>query len=246
MLIRRGMGWAGEGASQAGCPSGQWNASLQTCCAPGDGTVAAMDDPCSIFNQPGYLSEQTTVQQQAESGDAGNFSSELTALNNYTQPQQQAALDCVSNPGLVYTDAWGNRVTCPAAEVNDNGIMVSAYTAEQIAAMIAGQFNVSSEPANAFAGTTVAPPVGTTVPAAAIQAAAPKPGTTTTGSSGSTGSTGSGGSGGTSNSSSTSGLDLSFLTDSTIISGMANWEVIALGFGAVLLLPSIIAAMGRR
>lgn len=247
MLIPRGMGWAGEGASQSGCPSGQWNANLQTCCAPGDGTVPAMDDPCSIFNQPGYESEQATVQQQAISGDAGTQSSTLAQLVNYTQPQQQAALDCVSNPGNSYVDAWGNKVTCPSAAVDDNGIMVSAYTAPQIAAMIASQFNVATEPANAFVGTTVVPPAGT-VPAAAIQAVAPAPPktTTTTTTTGSpAGSTNTGGSTGTTNTGSSS-VDLSFLTDDSLISGIPNWGVAFGALAALMILPGIISSMGRR
>lgn len=246
MLMPRGMGWAGEGASASTCPSGQWNPSLQTCCAPGDGTVPAMDDPCSIFNQPAYLATQTQAQSDAEAGDAGNFSSELVALNNYTQPVQQAAIDCVSNPGNSYTDAWGNQVQCPAAEMNDNGIWVSIYTAPQIAAMIAGQFNIATEPANAFAGTTVTQPGGT-VPSTAISTVAPAttahPTTKTPISS--TGSSAPAGSTGTSNLLLT-GVDLSFLTDDSLISGVPNWGVAFGALAALMILPGIISSMGRR
>lgn len=247
MLMPRGMGWAGEGASQSGCPSGQWNSNLQTCCAPGDGTVPAMDDPCSLFNQQPYLQEQATVQAQAIAGDAGTQSATLAAIENYSQPVQTAALNCVSNPGLKYTDNWGNPVTCPSQSVNDNGIMVSAFTAEQLAAMIQPVYATAPLPADAYAGTTVVPPAGT-VPAAAIQAVAPAPPktTTTTGSGSPAGSTNAGGSNSTSTSTSSSGVDLSFLTDDSLISGIPNWGVAFGALAALMILPGIINSMGRR
>ena len=52
------LGWAGEGATQANCPSSQWNSNLNVCCAPGDGSVPAEADPCSILNNPNYLQAQ--------------------------------------------------------------------------------------------------------------------------------------------------------------------------------------------
>ena len=140
--------YVGAGADQANCPSGQWNSSLQVCCAPGDGSVPAMDDPCSILNSAGYLGEQAAVQQQAIAGSAGNASSTLAQLDGYSQPVQTAALTCVSNPGNTYTDNWGNVVTCPSLAVDDNGIMVSAYTAQQLAAMLYPSFSNAPTPAN--------------------------------------------------------------------------------------------------
>ena len=154
----RGLGqFPGAGADQASCPSGQWNSNLQTCCAPGDGSVPASEDPCSILNTPGYDQEQAAVQQQAIQGAAGNASSTLAQLVGYSQPVQTAALTCVSNPGLTYTDNWGYQVTCPSLEVDDNGIEVSAYTPQQLAAMIQPTY-ATTLPSNAYAGTTVAPP----------------------------------------------------------------------------------------
>lgn len=156
---RRGMGWAGEGASQATCPSGQWNPNLGVCCAPGDGTVSAMGDPCSLFNQSAYESTQAQAQADAEAGDAGDFSSELTALNGFTQPVQTAALTCWNNPGHTYVDPWGNTITCPSASVNMNGILVSAYNTVQLAQMLGGQIT-GPQPNNAYTGTTVTNPNG--------------------------------------------------------------------------------------
>lgn len=246
------IGWAGEGASQSTCPSGQWNANLQTCCAPGDGTVAAMDDPCSLFNQQPYLSEMATVQAQAIAGDAGNQSGTLAELNNagYSQPVQTAALTCVSNPGLSYVDNWGNPVTCPADEVNDNGIMVSAFTPAQLAAMIQPKYasgplpnsavnTVQSNP-NVIASS--APVVKTVTPAPQTNALSNSAAQTTTGSgvtptavantSNVSGNSSNGQGGAPAPDVTVGGVDITSWLES-------NWILVAAGAAALLILPGL-------
>jgi hypothetical protein len=256
MLMPVGLGqYAGAGQPQSGCPSGQWNPSLNVCCAPGNGTVSAEDDPCSILNTPGYLSEQAQVQQQAIEGAAGNQSGTLAELVGYSQPIQTAALNCVSNPGLKYTDEWGNQVSCPSQEVDDNGIEVSAFTAAQLAAMIQPSYATTLLPANAFTGTTISnpitssTPVGGSVPAAAVKAVAPSApsGPVASGSTNTSGSSGSSGSTNTSGTSNAgSSVDLSFLTDDSLISGIPNWGVAFGALAALMILPGIINSIGRR
>lgn len=125
------------GATQANCPSGQWNSNLNVCCAaPG---TPAVQDPCSIFNQPAYLATQSAAQESALSGQSGTLDqSILESVSQYDQNVQSDAINCVSNPGLQFTDNTGQVVVCPAPYTMDNGIPVSIYTAAQIAAMIAG------------------------------------------------------------------------------------------------------------
>lgn len=163
--------FVGQGATQANCPSGQWNNNLNVCCAPAG--TPAVDDPCSIFNQPAYLQTQATAQQQAIAGGAGPLgASILESVAGYDQNIQSDAINCVSNPGLTFTDNTGKSITCPQPYTMDNGIPVSIYTAAQIAAMIAPTGATPTTPDNAPNNIleASAPTKVTVTPAAQINA----------------------------------------------------------------------------
>lgn len=147
-LIRgRGMGASGSTAASCTSPN-YWDDGISTCCAP-VGTPAAAD-PCSILNQPGYLAAQAAdVGPLTSSGvpiSAGNGpgAAELAEVAGYPNQVQTDAIDCWSNPGNLFVNAMGQTISCPAASVNDNGIMVSAYTPGQIAAMLSPTDTASS------------------------------------------------------------------------------------------------------
>ncbi len=157
---RRGFGLIrGLGLS---CPAGQtptnmYDGSVKCCGGP-----TPESDPCSYLNTANYQATQAAAQQQAIQGAAGpQGAALLQSIENYPQNVQQDAIDCVSNPGATFTDAFGMQVTCPAPSTSPvPGINVSIYTPAQIAAMIAGQSTpapAQETPIN-LAGTTYTPP----------------------------------------------------------------------------------------
>lgn len=165
-LIRgRGMGASGSDASSCTAPN-YWNGSINTCCAPLGTTPAA--DPCSILNQPGFLAAQAAdVGPLGANGvplSAGNGpgAAELASIASYPNNVQTDAINCWSNPGLLYINSMGQTVSCPSASVSDNGIPVSAYTVAQLAAMLAPTDTPSTLLAgNAPFAAPGAAPVGT-------------------------------------------------------------------------------------
>ena len=237
------------------CPSGQVPTAMYTgdtvCCgAPGTPPEA---DPCSYVNTPQYVATQTAAAAAALApGGAGPMGAALLeSVSQYPQNVQKDALNCVSNPGLTFVDDEGISITCPAAETDDNGIYVSIYTPAQIAAMISGAATPATETAINVAGTTL--------PASLIQSAVPSlPGyqstapvastvqggsnATAPAASSSTATTGSTSSNSTATST-TSTLDLSFLTNDSLISGVPNWGVAAGVIIALMFLPKM---MGGR
>jgi hypothetical protein len=129
-----------------------YDGSTKCCGAPGTPPEA---DPCSYINSPQYVATQQAAAAAALlPGGAGPIGAALLAsISQYPQNVQSDALNCVSNPGLTFTDPQGFQITCPAAFTNDNGIKVSIYTPAQIAAMIAGAATPSNETAINVAGT---------------------------------------------------------------------------------------------
>jgi len=128
------------------CPAGQvatpqYDGSTKCCGAPGTPPAA---DPCSILNNPSFLAAQAAdVGPLGPNGvplSAGNGpgAAELASIAGYPNSVQTDAIDCWNNPGLLYVDAMGKTISCPAPSVNMNGILVSAYTPAQLAAMISG------------------------------------------------------------------------------------------------------------
>ncbi len=149
LVRRRGMGQA--------CPPGQtltnmYDGSTKCCGGP-----TPESDPCSYLNTPGYIATQQQAAADAIAGGAGpNNAPILAALAQYPQNVQTDAIDCVSNPGSTFTDAYGKTVTCPAASTSPvPGINVSIYTPQQIAAMISGQATPSYETPINVAGTKI-------------------------------------------------------------------------------------------
>lgn len=149
--LRRGMGATGSDANSC-TPPNSWNQFKGVCCAP-PGTPPAAD-PCSILNDPGYLASQAAdvgpLQSNGVPVSAGNGAgaAELAEVAGYPNSVQTAAMNCWNNPGLVYTDPFGSQIKCPAASVNMNGILVSAYSPGQLAAMLSTQ----ATPAETFLG----------------------------------------------------------------------------------------------
>ena len=148
------LGWAGEGANQANCPSGQWNSNLQVCCAPGDGTVPAEADPCSILNNPGFVQQQNTdvanevsfLQSTNSPGNSNqlllnNIQAGLSVPNNIAQDAEA----CQYSPGASFTDAAGVQIQCPAGSVEQAaGIYVSQYSLDQLTSMLNSQYGAAS------------------------------------------------------------------------------------------------------
>ena len=250
LMFVRGLGWAGEGANQAQCPSGQWNASLNVCCAPGDGTVTAMEDPCSILNNPAFIAQQNSQIQQDIATAGPLEQSTLLALTSVPINIGNDAVRCQSNPGLTFVDSMGVTITCPSASHTDlttGGQPMSTYSEAQLAAMLNAQYGGTAvvapgdaayvtPPASTVQPTqqqmkTAAPPAGSSAPAGS------SPGSTS-------GSTPGSGSGSTTSASSSSSIDLSFLTDSSLISGLPNWAVAFGAIAALMILPGLIG--GRR
>ena len=256
LMFVRGLGWAGEGANQAQCPSGQWNASLNVCCAPGDGTVTAMEDPCSILNNPAFIAQQNQqIAQDVASIPANSYEGQtMAALLAVPINIGNDAVRCQSNPGLTFVDSMGVTITCPSAshtDVTTGGQPMSIYSEADLAKMLNSQYGGAAAilPGNAV----YAPPPASTVQPTQQQmkTAAPPPAGSSTdsasggsSSSGSSGGSGSGSGSGGSTSSSTSSIDLSFLTDSSLISGLPNWAVAFGAIAALMILPGLIG--GRR
>jgi hypothetical protein len=154
ILLPRGFGLV-RGLGQT-CPAGQvatpqYDGSTKCCGAPGTPPAA---DPCSILNNPAFLAAQATdvgplgpngVPLSAGTGAGG---AELAEVAGYPNSVQTAAIYCWNNPGLTYTDPFGTAITCPSPSLNEDGILVSAYSAGQLAAMLSTQ----ATPAGTFAG----------------------------------------------------------------------------------------------
>jgi hypothetical protein len=247
MLMPRGFGLRGLGDGPGSCSNGgAWDPGLQVCCAP-PGTPP-LQDPCSILNNPNFINQQN-AQIQEDIATAGPLEqSTLTALTTVPINIGNDAVYCESNPGVTFVDGMGVKVTCPASshtDVTTGGQPMSTFSEAELAAMLNAQYGGTAvnTPGNA---AYVAPPASTVQPSQQqLQVATLPPGSSGSSiSSGSTnGSSGSSGSSG-STSSASAGIDLSFLTSSSLISGVPNWMV---GFGAIaalMILPSLIG--GRR
>lgn len=157
-LVRRGRGFGASGSTAATCTSpNYWDGGLNTCCAP-VGTAPA-DDPCSILNNPAFLSAQETDTGPIGSESGGVDQTILNSLAPYSNEVQQAALNCWSNPGLTYTDNFGNTITCPSPSLDMNGIEVSSYSQAQLAQMLQSQATASPTLAgnSPYAVTPIAP-----------------------------------------------------------------------------------------
>jgi hypothetical protein len=232
----------------------------QQCCGvPGTPPEA---DPCSILNNPAFLAAQA-----ADVGPIGpngvplsspQFAStsptNLADIAGYPNNVQQDVITCSMSPGVTFVDSTGISVTCPAETSNENGILVSAYTYGQLAQMLAPGITAATPTDllgnQPFALPSAAPvtanapapssPAQVTVPAAQIQAASSSTPASASNGGGSTAAD----AGSSSSSSSTSGIDLSFLTDDSLISGIPNWGVAFAAVAALMILPSLIG--GRR
>jgi hypothetical protein len=253
-----GMGRLGQTCNNGG----YWNPSLAVCCAP-TGTPPEAD-PCSILNSPGFLAAQAAdvgplgpdgvplSSPQFGSGSPTN----LADIVGYPNNVQQDVITCSMSPGVTFVDSTGISVTCPAETSNENGILVSAYTYGQLAQMLApgitaatptdllGNQPFALPPAAPVTAKAPAPssPAQVTVPAAQIQAASNAPASAPASNGG--GSTAAAAGSSSSSTSSTSGIDLSFLTNDSLISGVPNWGVAFAAVAALMILPSLIG--GRR
>lgn len=158
-VIGRGFSGYRRGFGQLTCPSGQQPTASytgQTVCCGVPGTPPEAD-PCSYINSPQYVATQQQAASAAlQPGGAGLLgTSILQSIDQYPQNVQNDAIDCVSNPGLTFTDPMGIQVTCPSAQNDDNGIPVSIYTAAQIAAMLAPTVTPAQETAANVVGTSI-------------------------------------------------------------------------------------------
>lgn len=254
MLMPRGIGLGdGPGSCSNG---GAWDPGLKVCCAP-SGT-SPMQDPCSILNNPSFIAQQNSQIQQ-DIATAGPYEqSTLLALTSVPINIGNDAVYCESNPGVTFTDSMGVKVTCPSAshtDVTTGGQPMSTYSEAQLAAMLDAQYGGSVSAVNGNA--PYVPPPATTVQPTQQQlqtAAPPLAGSTTGGSttggssspSGGSSSPSASGSGSSSSSSAaaSTGIDLSFLTDDSLISGLPNWAVAFGALAALMILPGLIG--GRR
>ena len=240
-----GMGRLGQTCNNGG----YWNPSLAVCCAP-TGTPPEAD-PCSILNSPGFLAAQAAdvgplgpdgvplSSPQFGSGSPTN----LADIVGYPNNVQQDVITCSMSPGVTFIDPMGVSVTCPSATSDENGILVSAYSYGQLAQMIAPGITAAT-PKNLIGNQPFAEPIekpatpqpsttapSTTVPANQIAAAAagsPAPAAPTS----------------NSTATSSNSMDLSFLTDDSLISGLPNWAVAFGALAALMILPGLIG--GRR
>jgi hypothetical protein len=243
MLMPRGLGLSCPPGQQ---PTNMYDGSTQCCGVPG---TSCEEDPCSFCNSAGYLATQQQAQANAIAGDAGNASAMLAAIAGYPQNVQNDAIRCQTNPGLTFVDEMGITVTCPSpshSDITTGGQPFSNYSVPQLAAMLAQGATPKTETPNNL--------VGVQVPAAAIQSITPAkgpavttgsgpagtPGATTSGSPGGSGGSNGSSSNGSSSNSSTGTMDLSFLTDSSLINGVPNWMVGFGGLALLLILPNML------
>jgi hypothetical protein len=258
MLMPRGIGLGdGPGSCSNG---GAWDPGLNVCCAP-SGTPP-MQDPCSILNNPAFIAQQNAYIQQdlataSPFPDSFDYQT-LVALTSVPVNIGNDAVRCQSNPGTTFVDSMGVTITCPSASHTDEttaGQPMSIYTEAQLAQMLNSQYGGAAAilPGNA----AYAPPPASTVQPTQQQlqtAAPPLAGSTTGGSttggssspSGGSSSPSASGSGSSSSSSAaaSTGIDLSFLTDDSLISGLPNWAVAFGALAALMILPGLIG--GRR
>ena len=227
-----------------------------------------MQDPCSILNNPAFIAQQNNqIQQDLASLPVGSFEYQtLQALTSVPINIGNDAVYCESNPGVTFTDSMGVKVTCPSpshTDVTTGGQPMSTYTEAQLAQILNSQYGATAVvmPGNA----AYHPPPATVQPTQGqLNTVAPGPvGSTGSGASGGSsssggasggatgsaapgGSTGSPAPGGSTGSGSTSssGVDLSFLTNSTLITGLPNWAVAFGAIAALMILPGLIG--GRR
>ena len=142
-LVPRLRGMGASGSTEASCTSpNYWDSGSGICCAP-IGTPPEAD-PCSILNSQGFLQAQATDVGPINpatgvpiSAGTGPGAAELAEVAGYPNNVQTDAMNCWNNPGLTFVDAMGITINCPAPALDDNGIYVSAYSAGQLAAMLA-------------------------------------------------------------------------------------------------------------
>lgn len=246
MLMPRGVGLRGLGDGPGSCSNGgSWNPGLNVCCAP-PGTPA-LQDPCSILNNPAFIAQQNSQIEQDIATSGPLEQSTLLALTSVPINIGQDAVYCESNPGVTFTDASGVQITCPSPSHTDlttGGQPMSTFSEAQLAQMLNSQFGSK---ASAIVGNKpfVAPtPVSTVQPTQGqINSVAPTLPGGSTNSVGAAAGTTSGSTAGSSSTGST-GLDLSFLTNTSLISGVPNWMVGVGAVAALMILPGLIG--GRR
>jgi hypothetical protein len=237
------------------CPSGQqptsmYNGTQQCCGVPGTPPEA---DPCSILNNPAFLAAQASdvgpigpngVPLSSPTFPAGSPTN-LSDIASYPNNVQQDVITCSMSPGVTFVDSMGVSVTCPAETSNENGILVSAYTYGQLAQMLSGGIEAATptdlignqpfaQPIPVSTSKVPAPssPTQPTVPASQIQNAAGSISSSTNTNTGA------------SPLPATTGVDLSFLTNDSLVSGIPNWGVAFAAIAALMILPSLIG--GRR
>jgi hypothetical protein len=252
MMMPRGYGLRGLGDGPGSCSNGgSWDQYLNVCCGP-PGTPA-MQDPCSILNNPAFIAQQNAEISQ-DIATAGPIEQPtLEALTSVPINIGNDAVYCQSNPGITFVDSMGVTITCPSAshtDVTTGGQPMSTYTTAQLASMLNAQYGSQSPNTSGNAAAVITAPakvqptqqqLSTVTPAVPVG-----PSTSPISTSGATSTSGaaSTGSNGSTSTASSSGIDLSFLTDTSLISGVPNWIV---GFGAIaalIILPGLIG--GRR
>lgn len=131
------------------------------CCGdPSDPNYSAYADPCSY---------QNTVAQYSAPPPSDN--ADANALLSYPNNIAMDAYACFASPGVSFVDEAGVSITCPSAtEPSPAGGVQSAYTVQQLAAMLNGGV-VSPLTAATTAGTNLTPtPAG---PANVLNTVAP-------------------------------------------------------------------------
>ena len=141
-----------RGMGQTCTNGGAWDPGLQVCCAP-PGTPA-MQDPCSILNNPNFIAQQNSQIQQDLATSGPIELPTLQALTSVPINIGNDAVYCQSNPGVTFVDSEGIKVTCPSAshtDVTTGGQPMSTYTTAQLAAMLNATYGAQSpvNPGNA-------------------------------------------------------------------------------------------------
>ena len=248
MMIPRGMGLTCQPPL---IPTNTSEASIfkgaLTCCGDhSDPNYNGAADPCSWMNtNPDYLAANAAENTPAFVSAATGGNPVAVDLTQYPENVQADAYACYSSPGATFTDHMGVVINCPAGSVMTPAGPVSKYSVVQLAAMLAPNATPKiPTAANLFSpGPLGLPSVQPTQ--GQINSTAPPPGqipptpgaADTSMPSNSTG-------GSSSTSSLTSGVDLSFLTNSTLITGLPNWAVAVGVVAALMVLPSMMG--GRR
>jgi hypothetical protein len=247
MMIPRGMGLTCQPPL---IPTNTSEASIfkgaLTCCGdPSSPDYNGATDPCSWTNtNPGFLAASAAANDPAAVSAATGGNPVAVDLTQYPENVQADAYACYSSPGATFTDHMGVVINCPAGSVMTPAGPVSKYSVVQLAAMLAPNATPKiPTAANLFSPGPFLPSVQPTQGQINNVAPEPKqlpvvPGAADTSTPGSN----SGGS--SSTSSSTSGVDLSFLTNSSLITGLPNWAVAVGVVAALMVLPGLMG--GRR